>query len=395
MTGVPPSERNGGTAALIIGTGLARGALAATRALYAAGWTVGVGSPDPHSFAAASCASRSWHRVMRPHGELDDFVADVNNAVEEGGYDVILPSGDDTALALSSARDRIGALVPYGPHPAVLRGLDKLALMQSAAAAGLAVPRTALAGESADGFDPPVVVKPRSHVIPRRAGGISRVEARIATTQAEANRYRAEIEATGGEALFQELVRGKLLALATVADGDGRLVGTVQQEAERTWPPGAGITAHGRTVPVDLELADRAEALLRSLDWFGLAQLQFIAPERGEPCLLDLNGRFYGSLELAVASGSNLPAIWAGLATGTRTPDALPRSGVAYQWLEGDLRCAVSGRRGGIAGDLVGTLRRAPRSRHSMWSRRDHGPTLLYLLGLPRRTLVWAWSRIG
>jgi hypothetical protein len=146
------------------------------------------------------------------------------------------------------------------------------------------------------------------------------------------------------------------------------------------------VTARGRTVQLDRSLAERVEALLRALGWFGLAELQFIDGQGPEPFLLDLNGRFYGSLALAVGSGSNLPAIWAALATGRAAPAASPRPGTRYQWLEGDMRCAVRARQR-RASELIRTLRYGRGAHHSLGSLRDPGPALVYALRLGWRVL--------
>jgi hypothetical protein len=139
-------------------------------------------------------------------------------------------------------------------------------------------------------------------------------------------------------------------------------------------------------MPVDPRLREGVAALLERLGWFGLAQVQFLAPPGGEPRLIDLNGRFYGSLALAVGAGVNLPAIWAAAAQDRPPPPApaqLPT--VRYQWLEGDLRRAFAERRGGLLTDVAGTLRYAVGAQHSVASLRDPGPALRLAAGfLPR-----------
>src|SRR5204862_2358158 len=129
-------------------------------------------------------------------------------------------------------------------------------------------------------------------------------------------------------------VGGRLMAFTSVVDGERRMVARVQQEAERTYPRGLGCSARAHTVPVDEDLAARVARLLAKLDWSGLSELQFIVPEQGEPLLIDFNGRFYGSMSLALAAGANLPAVWAAVATGRPVGGlagaAVP--GVRYQW---------------------------------------------------------------
>jgi len=135
------------------------------------------------------------------------------------------------------------------------------------------------------------------------------------------------------------------------------------------------VRAH--TVAVDEELAGRAAALLGELGWQGLSELQFLVPDGGgEPQLIDFNGRFYGSMPLAIGAGVNLPDIWARSVTSRDVPeprDAEP--GVRYQWLEGDLRAAREDSRGTVR-DLLECLRYAPGARHSVSSLSDPAPLL-------------------
>ena len=152
------------------------------------------------------------------------------------------------------------------------------------------------------------------------------------------------------------------------------MLARVQQVAERTWPQGLGCSVRARTVAVDEEVARKVGALLQELGWQGLSELQFLVPDGGEPQLIDFNGRFYGSMSLAIGAGVNLPDVWARSVTGRDTPeprDAAP--GVRYQWLEGDLRAAREDSRGPLR-DLFDCLRYAAGARHSVSSLRDPGP---------------------
>ncbi len=170
------------------------------------------------------------------------------------------------------------------------------------------------------------------------------------------------------------------MAFTTVTDRDARMVAQVQQVADRTWPVGVGVSAYAHTVPIDEMLAKKVGRLLEELGWFGLAELQFILGPDGVPRLLDLNGRLYGSLALAVEAGPNLPAIWARLATGHpvgRVPEARP--GVRYQWLSGDLQASLSTANGtGRIGVALGAAMRAPRAVHSVWRATDPWPAACY-----------------
>ncbi|MGY2065858.1 hypothetical protein [Blastococcus sp. SYSU DS0619] len=113
-------------------------------------------------------------------------------------------------------------------------------------------------------------------------------------------------------------------------------------------------------------------------------QLQFLRDRAGTRHLIDLNGRFFGSMALAVAAGPNLPDAWGRRVLGepaTSLSDGA--TGVRFAWAAGDLRRAAVERRGGLVRDLGGVLRWLPGSTGSVWDVRDPGPALTLLRERP------------
>jgi len=368
--------------ALILDSGLDRGSLAAARALEQDGWRVGIGSPI-RGLAGSSRAVSVWHPVPSPGEGTEPFLTAAAAAVAQGGYEVVFSSDDHGVLLLSEHRRRLAATVPYAAHEHVLAAFDKLVLTRAALDAGLAVPPTEEASDTAlADWSGPAVVKPR---LTFSSASSHRIDAQVVAGPDEARQRVAEIRQAGGEPIVQAVVDGGLMALSVVCDPDSRIVAAVQQESPHTWPPRVGVSARARTVPVEESLKGRVQELLTGLGWFGLAQLQFLRPPGGKPHLLEINGRFYGSLGLAVAAGVNLPALWARLATGRQAgPSGQARVGQVYQWLSRDLRWALrsaDGRRGAAVANLAETLATAPSSAHSVWSLRDPAPAVRHYGG--------------
>ncbi len=364
--------------ALVLDTDDARASLAAVRALARGGWKVGIGGRTARGLAASSRWCTWFDYVPRPESGIDSFAAAVDDVAARHDYEVVLPSTDAEALALSRERDRIAAAVPYPPHQAVARAFDKLSLAQAAASAGVRTPATMLVpvGEAMPSVSPPLVIKERVHA---GAPGVDRlrIEAFIAGTLEEAAMGVDRIHAAGRDAVLQEVVRGPLVAHSSVTTRDGDVLAAVQQEAERIFPPETGVSTRAHTVPLERDLADAAARLLNELGWFGLSQLQFLRADGAEPALIDFNGRFYGSLALAVAAGANLPAAWAAVATGRPVPSFGDAAvGVRYQWLEGDLRLATAERGERLLKEALCCMRYAAGARHSIWSVTDPVPPL-------------------
>ncbi len=367
--------------ALILEQGDVRGAVAAARALAADGWIVGSGAPVAHPLSGRSRAVARHHLVPSPAAGASAFIESVNRVIADGEYEVVFSCDDMGVFHLSRHRSELKATFPYGEHAGLMRALDKLELMREARRAGLAVPETETADtaewEGLCGQADPVVVKPRFTFVD---GVEDRIGPCVATDRDDVRTIVRTMHEAGAQPIVQERLAGRLMAFTALTDRQAHVVAQTQQVADRIWPPGAGVSAHAHTVAVDEHLAASVARLLERLGWFGLANLQFILGEDGVPRLLDFNGRFYGSLALAVKAGPNLPSMWARLATGRAfdTPQQT-QTGVRYQWLAGDLRASLLASSGAARlGAPAGSLIRATRATHSLWRASDPWPAISY-----------------
>jgi predicted ATP-grasp superfamily ATP-dependent carboligase len=370
--------------ALIVDQSRDRASLVAARMLHADGWEVGTGAWQPSTVSTSAVTGRH-HHIEEAETDEDRFIADVAEAVRVGGYDVVFCAYDVGLLVLSRRRAEIApAIVPYAAHEVVERSFDKLAFSGAAQAAGLAVPRTEEASDTALAEWPgAVVVKARIHAP-------TRYETRRFAAAEQAAPFVAELRDAGAQPLLQECITGQLGAIVVVVDHQGRIVAEVQQRCDRSWPADAGVTARARTITPDAELSARIGDLVRRLEWFGLAEIEYLLDEQGVPRFTDFNGRFYGGIALAGRAGVNVAAAWARLAIGEPVEPLAPqRVGARFQWLNRDL--AASRHAAGLRG-MATALTLAPRSAHSMFARGDLSPLLrFYVPELARR----AASRAG
>ncbi len=330
------------------GAGQGRSALAAVRALAAAGYRPAVARSGRWSLAASS---RSCARTFEV-GPVEDegFAGAVGRAAREIDAYAVFPSSDASLLALGAP---------------VRHLLDKGRLVDIARSAGIPTPETRVfdtAEEliaSADRLPYPVVVKlPISRVPARRVSEPSGLAGAVAVD---------------GPFLVQPFVDSPVWAVGGVT-WNGRLVAAVHQRYLRTWPLDCGTASAAVTVEPEPAVEERLLALLDGYD--GIFQAQFAGR-----FLLDLNPRVYGSLPLAVASGTNLPALVCDLLRGEDVPSVRARAGVGYRWIEGDLRALnglVRSKRLGLGG-AVRALGPRRGSAHSVASLRDPGPLLARL----------------
>jgi predicted ATP-grasp superfamily ATP-dependent carboligase len=86
-----------------------------------------------------------------------------------------------------------------------------------------------------------------------------------------------------------------------------------------------------------------AQDLLQALQWQGPFKVEFIKDQRGYYRLISVIGRLWGSMQLAVSAGCNIPLICYRLAEGTITPDLLKnaKANVRMRWLLGDAQAKI------------------------------------------------------
>jgi len=86
-----------------------------------------------------------------------------------------------------------------------------------------------------------------------------------------------------------------------------------------------------------------AEKLLKELDWHGVAMVEFKLDQRNnKPVLMEINPRFWGSLNQAICSGVDFPYLLYQMAVeGDVKPVFNYKTGVRTRWFLGDARAMV------------------------------------------------------
>ena len=85
--------------------------------------------------------------------------------------------------------------------------------------------------------------------------------------------------------------------------------------------------------------APSRQRLLEALDWQGVAMVECKRDAAtGRPVVMEVNGRFWGSLQLAIDAGVDFPALLARCAAGETVPEqGAYRVGVRSRWFWGDV----------------------------------------------------------
>jgi len=360
-----------------------RPALAVVRSLGRRGITVVVGSDRASSLASRSRWCRRHVRYPSPVTDPDGFDRFLLEFVRENHVDVVMPVTDVTSYL--AARNRT-ALKPYcavaaASFEAVDEVADKWAVLQRAAAAGIAIPETHFVGGPEhleaviDHVSYPAVVKScRSRI---RAGtGWLATSVQYAGNRRELlARYRTTEALHSHPSLIQRRITGDGTGLFVLCD-NGRVRATFAHRRLREKPPSGGVSVLCESIPVDRRLLEQARHLLQPLGWDGVAMLEYKHDASGRPHLMEINGRFWGSIQLAVDAGVDFPYLaWqhalGRLADGPR----LFHVGMKSRWLLGDLD------------HLIARFRRSPAALALPASAPSRSRALLNFLRLAERDL--------
>ena len=186
----------------------------------------------------------------------------------------------------------------------------------------------------------PLVVKPRRSVTWKGEGGAHRT-ARFAFSPEEVRKQCATLLARTGEfPIIQDFVYGEEAGVEFLC-GDGRVLAACAHRRIRSESPAGGPGALEETVPLSYHgLGSLAQRLVTALRWSGPIMIEFkIDRSSGIPNLMEINGRFWGSLPLAAAAGVDFAYLYYQLAQGEPVvPSPGYREGVVSRNFVGDVK---------------------------------------------------------
>ncbi|HTR81876.1 MAG TPA: ATP-grasp domain-containing protein [Bacteroidota bacterium] len=137
--------------------------------------------------------------------------------------------------------------------------------------------------------------------------------------------------------LVQEFIPGWGCGFFAIYD-NGQCKRVFMHRRIREFPPSGGVSCCARSFH-DPRLEDYGTRILNALHWNGVAMVEFRYDKRkNDYCLMEVNAKFWGSLELSLACGADFPADYVKIATGQPTNLTDTYRTATYQWLlSGDL----------------------------------------------------------
>jgi predicted ATP-grasp superfamily ATP-dependent carboligase len=227
-------------------------------------------------------------------------------------------SESDIALLNRHREQLSGFALMFADEARMASVLNKEMTYAAAAQVGIRVPRTEQPGSMAE-VDSlagelrfPVVLKwanPNDVVATLADAGLILDKTHYCYTADELSSYLRPYEKLGIYPLIQEYCAGYGLGQFVLMH-DGEAHYTFQHCRVHEWPPEGGFSSLCESLPPGSHPALLAQsiALLRALNWEGVAMVEYRHdPATGESALMEINGRFWGSLPLAYHAGAAFP----------------------------------------------------------------------------------------
>ena len=228
----------------------------------------------------------------------------LESALRDGTFDMVIPVGASSVLTVAAECPEL-AVLPAREELEV--SYDKLRTVELANKLEVPAPQTWLVRRAEESANLPVsfpcVVKAS-----REGTGCKAVS--YCTNHAELSGAIAQLLVIlrgRAEVLIQEFIKGSGFGFFALMN-HGAPVRVFMHQRIREYPPSGGRSTAARAY-YSSRLKDLGIRLLSALKWHGVAMVEFKYSEpRADFVLMEINGKFWGSLELGLSAGVNFGA---------------------------------------------------------------------------------------
>lgn len=337
-----------------------RAALAVIRSLGRLGLYVIAAESTP--FTTGSLSKYCRQRVIYPSPKCNKsrFISWIINFVKHQNVELIIPVSDYTTIPLAEYKDKIEhyCKIATPSYETVMKAADKIKTLSLAAKEKIPIPATYCLHEPyeiikvAHQLKFPVVIKPRMKVywvndkaltfkITSRNYAYNEHDLRIKYVNFV--KLLSKLRIKENFFFVQEFVKGQSYGVeALIYQGEPKAI--FAHKRIREYPISGGASTLRESIN-DSYLTQLGLQALKAMGWEGVAMVEFkFENDTGEFKLLEVNGRFWGSLALAINAGVDFPSLlYRILIRGENVKSASYKYGLRQRWLlPGDILWLIS-----------------------------------------------------
>ncbi|HTZ56700.1 MAG TPA: ATP-grasp domain-containing protein [Acidobacteriaceae bacterium] len=328
--------------------------LACVRSWGRKGIAFAVGGETGWDMSLHSRYARQKFVYTSPKRSLSGFIEDVNRYAWKFGADAVFPTSEAGIMACHQHREAL-ACAPIIPHERDMEFVfSKAKTLAGAESAGIAVPRTTridshnLSILDSGDFRFPVAIKSESSEVILGDRARSSEKTTYVSSRAELKADCGARIARGQPVLVQEFVDGYGVGVSGLFS-EGRPMVLIAHRRLRESDPCGGPSCLAETIDLDSRIVEPTTALLAQIGFTGPAMIEYkIDRSTSRPYLMEVNGRFWGSILLASAAGLDLPYLYWKMLNGLQVQpgEKRYRVGTRGRYLVGDTKCLLLSLRG-------------------------------------------------
>lgn len=333
---------------VIVLDGNERPALAVTRSLGMKGIRVLVGAETKFSLASVSKYCSSSFVYPSPYKAEGDFLEVLKEVTNRFNSVMLLPMTDVTLGEVLENKSRFDdhVYIPFVDFEQYIAASDKSELFKLSQKLGIPVPKTIFPSDFQDrnvliaearklGF--PLVLKPARSRFKIKHGWLD-AGVSYAGSEEDLTDQLGKEPFKSFPFIIQERVEGPGIGVFLLMH-EGEILARFCHKRIREKPPSGGVSVLCESIEIPPIALLSATTLLRELNWEGVAMVEFKWDNRDDlPKLMEINARFWGSLQLAVTAGIDFPYLLYLSAMGhEQKKQDNYRIGLRLRWELGDL----------------------------------------------------------
>lgn len=320
-----------------------RSALAVTRSLgRMPELSVTTAGSSPVALAGCSRFSSRYLQSPSPERQPEAYLAWLQEVVAQTSFAMVLPVTEITSQLLLMNSERLpGVRLPFAPYRTVMALADKGKLTDSAKRLNIPVPDSRwyrCAGElDSTNLSYPLVLKPCLSKIYSQGRWIATRVRILRSSDDLSSELQTSSYLHEHPFMLQQFIPGKGAGVFCLYD-HGKAVALFAHRRLREKPPEGGVSVFSESAEIDPRMREYAVKLLDTEKWHGAAMVEFRLSPEGVPYLMEVNTRFWGSLQLAIDAGVDFPKLLWGIEQ--RLPLGAQggyRIGQRLRWFMGDV----------------------------------------------------------
>lgn len=331
--------------------GQLQSALAAVRSLGEKGIKVICGSSSKTAMSLYSKFCYKKFFYISPKKDKYRFLADLKKLAKSIDEEILVYCfSDETFLPVSEHRkffpSNLKIIAPAQDNIEIAFSKEKT--LRLAQELGIEIPETFFLksaeeiNELKNKLEFPIIIKPRHscfwHFEKGFFGGVS-----LASSYEDLLFLYDKITKKMKEGpLVQKFIPGEEFGVFYLMN-HGDVLASFAHKRIRSISPIGGASAVRESIEMPEDMEYSALRLLKRLDWHGAAMVEFKREVKsGQPVLMEINGRFWGSLPLAVFSGVDFPFLYFQLANGQIKKNEIYRKGIVARHFLADTKNLIS-----------------------------------------------------